>query len=517
MSASPEQNVAEPPSADAHVETRTRAELVPWWRSFVFRFVGIFASTITLVLVVAIYWLHSVQAREVADKFGLALESIAGTAAPFVSGEDLRAVHTNADASRPEFRRVRTVLQRIRHENQLAEDAVYVLRPGAREGEWEFAAMLQRRTFIGDAYQPPPMLLERYRWVWAHRDAVRTGLYTDAHGTFISGLAPVLDDSGRVVGILHVDYGVGRYLAEVDARTRVLIGEGVALVLFVFALGAWMHRRLRRKALALLGGTNAIRSEDYDYRISVSGRDELASVAASLNDVIRRLKERFEMLKFLPRHTAMMIREASAHGRVRLDHATRVRIVVFESDIRGFSSISENLSPEQIIGMLNRYIREQAEIVEAAGGSIDKYMGDAVLAVFEGEGMERRALRCAIDIQAAVERLNGEGAFVVPIHIGIGLSVGEVVMGNMGSERRMEHTVIGATVNLAARLCSNARPGEVVVQKTLWDAASSAVDVPTVGTEEVRVKGFEHPISCVRLAPHGSAATRPSLAQEAAS
>jgi len=489
------------PPTSGESETRTRAELVPWWRSFVFRFVGIFASTITVVVVVAIYWLHEVQAREVADKFGLALESIAGTAAPFVPGDDLGAIHTNADTTKPEFQRVRAVLERVRHENQLAEDAVYILRPGARGGSWEFAAMLQARTFIGDTYSPPPELRERYAWVWSHRDSVRTGLYTDAHGTFISGLAPVLDGRGRVVGILHIDYGVDRYLAEVDARSRALTVEGVVLVLFVFALGAWMHRRLRRKALALLSGTTAIKSEDYDYHIDMRGRDELASVAASLNDVIRRLKERFEMLKFLPRHTATMIRQASAaHGRVSLDLATRVRIAVFESDIRGFSTISENLSPEEIIGMLNRYIREQAEIIEAAGGSIDKFMGDAVLAVFQGEGMERRALRCAVEVQRAVERLNGEGAFVVPIHIGVGLSVGEVVMGNMGSERRMEHTVIGATVNLAARLCSAAKQGEIVVQKTLWDAASSGVEVTPVGTEDVRVKGFEQPIACVRLA-----------------
>jgi adenylate cyclase len=153
--------------------------------------------------------------------------------------------------------------------------------------------------------------------------------------------------------------------------------------------------------------------------------------------------------------------------------------------------------------MLNLYIRAQAELVEAAGGSIDKFMGDAVLAIFEGAAKEARALSCAVEIQRAVAAMNAAGTFQVPIQVGVGISVGEVVMGNMGSEKRMEHTVIGATVNLAARLCSAAQKDEIVAQRAVLDIAGDVAGIVGRTEEEVRVKGFAEPVRCVRMRVQG--------------
>jgi adenylate cyclase len=480
--------------------------LVPWWRSFVFRFVGLFALAMAGLVVVAIALLDRSARQEVEDKFGLALESVAATAATAIDGDSVAAIHSNADTTGEAFQRVRAQLEAVRAANHLTEEEVYILR-ARPDGSWEFAVMLQDKTFVGDAYSPPPVLADRYRSVATRRASARTPLYTDAHGTFISGLAPVLSKDGSVVGILHVDYGVDKVLLEVQRRTDTLLVLGAVLIASIGAAGVFTHGIMRRKVQALLAGTRAIRAGDYDFRVKLMGADELASLGAALNDVIKRLKERFEMLKFLPKHTAAMIRNASQGGNVGLDIAKRVRIVVLESDIRGFSTLSENLSPEATIGMLNSYIRAQAELVATAGGSIDKYMGDAVLAVFDGEGMEQRAVHCAIAIQRAVAVMNEQGAFEVPIQVGVGLSVGEVVMGNMGSEQRMEYTVIGATVNLAARLCSAAGRGEIVVQRELWDTAAVRFDGAAPLGEEIRVKGFAQPVACIRLSTIGSTQT----------
>jgi len=221
-------------------------------------------------------------------------------------------------------------------------------------------------------------------------------------------------------------------------------------------------------------------------------------VAQALNRALAGLKERFEMLKFIPAHTARMIEAAARADGVQLSHAHDVEVAVFMSDIRGFTRISEKLSAQRIVAMLNDYIRVQAELVEASGGSIDKYMGDAVMAVFEGDDKGRRAVECALAVQQAVAAMNDAGAFEEPIFVGIGLTVGDVVMGNMGSDQRMEYTVIGSTVNLAARLCSAARGGEVVIPSQLRervDDTGLAFSEP----EEVEVKGFPDPAVIYRV------------------
>jgi len=457
----------------------------------------IFVAITALLVGVAVLWLHETAANDIERNFGQQLRAIAATSAPHIRTADLFDIQSNEDADTEAFARVRTVLERARRYNQLEEDQVYVLRRRPDGDTFEFVVMLQAQTFVGDTYEPPPNLRRWYRHVYERGRALHTEVYTDENGSFVSGIAPIIGPTGRVLAVLHVDRDLDDVLAVVRRRTAALLGGGALLIFLVVLAGVWTHRRLRSKTLELLRGTHAIQREQYDYRVPEGGDDELALLAHALNDVIAQLKERFTMLKFLPGHTKRMIAEASDRG-VSLEESRRVRVVVLESDIRGFSRISEDLSPEQTIGMLNQYIRVQAEHVVAGDGSIDKYMGDAVLAVFEGDGMEQRAFDCALAIQRAVESMNEAEAFIVPIRLGVGLSAGEVVMGNMGSEDRMEHTVIGAVVNLAARLCSAARPGEIVLTQALHDVLDAEPGLAT-STETLRVKGFERPLECVRV------------------
>jgi class 3 adenylate cyclase len=475
------------------------ADVIPWWRSFAFRFVGLYTIVAFALIIGAVVWIYERQKDEVKGKFGLVLESIASTGSLLISGDDLDLIHSNQDTGADAFMRVRRVLADIRRENNLGEDNVYVLRPKAESfGLYEFVAMLQDKTFVGSNYNPPKAVGSLYSWVISKKDTVRTPPYRDESGEYISGIAPVLRKDGSVAGLLQIDYGIHVYIDELMRERHFLVAGVGALFAMFLSLGIWMHRSLRRNVTALLGGTFAIQREQYDHVVVIETEDELKSVADALNQALRKLKERFEMLKFLPRHTARMIEAAAKAGGVQRAHAKRVRVTVFESDIRGFTRLSQSMSPEDVVMMLNDYIRVQAEIVEAAGGSIDKFMGDAVLAVFEGEGMERRALESALAIQGALESMNKSRP--VPVRVGIGITVGELVMGNMGSDKRMEHTIIGSTVNLAARLCSTAGPGEIVIAEDLRHALGTELGFALSAAEEVRVKGFDLPVKCYRAA-----------------
>lgn len=136
----------------------------------------------------------------------------------------------------------------------------------------------------------------------------------------------------------------------------------------------------------------------------------------------------------------------------------RTEITVLFSDIRGFTALSERMPPHQVVQILNEYLAEMTEVVVAHGGIVDKYVGDALMAVWGAplpcDDGPQRAVRTALEMIEALERLNDRWASTGfgPLDIGIGINTGEAVSGNIGSPRKMDYTVIGGTVNLASRL-----------------------------------------------------------------
>jgi adenylate cyclase len=352
--------------------------------------------------------------------------------------------------------------------------------------------MLQRKTFIGDPYLPPAEVRHAYRKVIEEVRTEHTSLFTDAHGTFISGLAPIVDRNGKAVAILHADFGVDSYLDTVRTRTIKLFFVGL-FGLFILLSVAWLiQKHFTRRIRSLLGATEAIRNQEYNHRIELIGRDEIAVVGTAMNFTLAKLQERFEMLKFLPQHTLNMISRTAQTGGANLQEAGRKRVVVLETDIRGFTRFSADRPPERVIGMLNRILGLQAELIAQHGGSIDKFMGDAVLAIFDGPDKEKDALHCVTRLLKELQ-LEGADDEDSPLGIGAGLSVGEVVMGNMGSKDRMEYAVIGSTVNLAARMCGEARPWEVLASEE-FEAVAQELGIPLKAAESIGFKGFDDPI-----------------------
>ncbi|MBT4940876.1 MAG: adenylate/guanylate cyclase domain-containing protein [Rhodospirillaceae bacterium] len=169
----------------------------------------------------------------------------------------------------------------------------------------------------------------------------------------------------------------------------------------------------------------------------------------------------------------------------------RILLTLFYSDIRGFTSFSEELEPEQVVSFLNKIMSLQIEIVREEGGDVDKMIGDALLVRFDGAGCEGRAVRAAGRIQEKIQ--------AVGLHPGIGIGVytGEVISGAIGPEDRQDFTVIGDSVNASARLCEAAGEGEVVVD-------SNTVEVSGIkgfgAVEEIVVKGKKKSILVRRLA-----------------
>ena len=235
----------------------------------------------------------------------------------------------------------------------------------------------------------------------------------------------------------------------------------VITLLFAFFLG----NNFSRPILKLTSGMNEVKKGNLDVTVEPTTKDEIGMLTQTFNEMIKGLKERLHLTKYVGSHTLEMVQQTSS-TEVSLG-GTRQDLTVLFSDIRGFTAFSENRDPEEVISMLNRYLGLQAEIVARHKGSIDKYVGDEMFALFTGERCTERAMECAIEIQRRVQQEHKTDD--VPIHIGIGINHGPVILGNMGAQDRMDYTALGATVNLGARLCSAAKPGTILIRKDLLD------------------------------------------------
>jgi class 3 adenylate cyclase len=173
--------------------------------------------------------------------------------------------------------------------------------------------------------------------------------------------------------------------------------------------------------------------------------------------------------------------------------STRTRCTLLYADVRDFAAFSEANAPERVVGFLNRLMTIVVDEIDRAGGDVDKMIGDAVLARFQGARAETRAVAAAREALCKVEVAD------LPRGIGIGIYTGEVISGTVGSADRMDFTVIGDSVNLAARLCSAAARGEIVADT---DTVTVAGDETFGPAESISVKGRRNRLTIHRWQLH---------------
>lgn len=175
------------------------------------------------------------------------------------------------------------------------------------------------------------------------------------------------------------------------------------------------------------------------------------------------------------------------------------KVTVLMSDIRGFTTMSEQLSPEQIVAVLNIQLGVMVKVILENGGTIDNFIGDAIMVLFgapiSGPDDTKSAIACALAMQVAMTEVNHRNvASGLPeIHIGIGINTGDVVAGNIGSESHAKYSVIGAPVNLSARIQSLARGGQVLISEQTYQEVRQFVDIGRI--QKTNVKGVAKPVT----------------------
>jgi class 3 adenylate cyclase/HAMP domain-containing protein len=398
------------------------------------------------------------------------------------------------------------------------DDPVYQLSNGKTQ---RILAMDSRNPMIRSAAQH---LQQKFKTLDPIKKSLRLNFVSDGARQFMQ-VTPLQDDKGLdwliVVVVPEADF-----MGRIDANTRTtvwlcLLSLGVATLVGLQTSRSIVHSllKLNRAAKQLAEGC-----WDQDELLLVKRSDEIGELAASFNRMREQLKESFNMLEQKVAQRTVELAQSNrdlenTNALIRkifgrylsneivatlLESPTglalggeRRKITILTSDLRGFTTLSERLPPEEVLEILNFYLEYMADVITNYGGTIDEFMGDGILALFGAptsrEDDTERAVACAIAMQLAMQPVNEkmQQLDLSLLEMGIGIHTGEVVVGNIGSEKRTKYGVVGSQVNLTYRIESCSLGGQVLVSEAVMDEIGTLLWVNS--TKQVQLKGIQHP------------------------
>jgi len=306
----------------------------------------------------------------------------------------------------------------------------------------------------------------------------------------------------KIVGAVHVGVSLDFIERLVNKEKGFIIYVTAVMMTVGLAIAVYLGLRFSKPILELVAATEAIGKGDYRYRVELNRQDELGNLATAFNqmgeELFRHKLTRQSFGKYVGEDVLEMI--LADPEKMWLKGHKNDATILF-ADIRGFTAYSEDREPEEVVDMLNTYFEIATRAIMEYGGYVDKFIGDGVLGVFGVPVFRKdhveRAVRAALDLMDQLHMRSIHGNPLLSA-VGIGIHTGPIVSGNIGSQVKMEYTVIGDTVNLASRLSELATPGEVLVTDAVYDRLRALVSVEPAGTRTI--KGKIAPVRTWRVA-----------------
>ncbi len=273
---------------------------------------------------------------------------------------------------------------------------------------------------------------------------------------------------------------------------------GLTLCLVSSGFGFYFATSISRSLRRLRDGVQAVGEGNFAVAVPAQGAREVKELAQAFNDLGSRLTDFIAKRDFIRdtfgRYVTQEVvkRLLESESALELGGETR-EVSLLMSDLRGFTAITSEMTPEQVIIFLNRYLARMIEILTDHQAIIDEIMGDGILAFFGApEPMEdhpARAVACALAMQAAMEEINAENAREGFPHLemGVAVSTGTVVVGNIGSEKRTKYSVVGSPVNFTSRMEAFATGGQVLISTATLNRVKNQVELGEI--IEVQMKG----------------------------
>jgi len=340
------------------------------------------------------------------------------------------------------------------------------------------------------------MLAGLDRGALPNRTIYSSGEYERTDGTAVVGALRSLEGTPFTV-VVELPYAVVYH--SIASVRRVVVVAVIVAIAIAIAAGVLLARRMTRPIAALVAFAHDLSQRRFDQRVTVRSYDELGLLGDALERAARDLQAseiqireeqaiRGDLRRYLP---APLVDQIVERKRSLALGGERREISVLFADVVGFTPLAERQSAETVVALLNELFTILTEIVFRHGGTVDKFIGDCVMAVWGASELQpdhaERAVAAARDMQRwrQVGNEMWRERYGVEIELAIGVNSGEAIVGNFGSETRMEFTAIGDVVNVAARLEAIARPNQILATAATHSRVEDKRDWSSLGVRPI--------------------------------
>ena len=477
--------------------------LRPWQRLSV-RIAALFVTVTLLAVGLVGQILYERQKRDTEETLGALLLNIARTGAYLIEPTQHLVVQQTLSQETSAYRRVRQALAIIQDENEIATPVYTLTDYDPEKRRARFMVTSRGPGAPGEPYPLVPALIEPLGRAFRENVATHTAVYQNQSGTWITAFAPIRNGPGPPIAVLDVDYSVTVYLARLAAVRNTIAGASLLGALAAVILGVLVARRVVGPITALTATAARVQAGDLNVTLRVRSRDEVGRLTQAFNDMIEGLRQRDFIRDTFGRYVSPEVaQELLASPEARRLGGEKREVTVLMSDLRGYTRFAERGDAGDVMVVLNEVLARMTEVIIAHGGTINEFIGDAIFAIFGAPlahpDHAERAAAAAIAMQRAMVEVNEAHAQrgLPRFEMGIGINTGEAVVGNIGSEQRAKYAVVGAAVNLAARVEACTVGGQILLSPHTYARLRELVEVGE--PFPVEVKGIAEPLLLYEL------------------
>ena len=337
--------------------------------------------------------------------------------------------------------------------------------------------------------------------VLTHQGEVSYYAYRQTGGARLLDLFRDIKIKDKLLGQVHVGISLDFIDALVVQERVSIVVATLGVILIGLVVAVLYGFRFSRPISEIVKATDEIGRGNYQYRVPLKRNDELGNLAIAFNRMGQELWKNTMTQKSFGKYVGTEVLDLIlANPETDWLKGTRNEATIVFGDVRGFTQYATENPPEEVVEVLNAYLEISTSLIIQYGGYVDKFIGDAVMGVFgvpvfRSDHVER-AVRAAVRIQETLLQESQKGNPLLAV-VGFSIHTGVVVAGNVGSQSKMEYTVIGDSVNVAARLNALAGAGEVVVSQQVKDKLDHLMSTEALGPQ--KIKGKSQPIEAYKV------------------